>query len=38
VLRKSFGDVRPAATMISARLADPRMKIEIEVTALKQSV
>ena len=37
VLRKSFGDVRPAATMISARLADPRMKIEIEVTALKQS-
>jgi enamine deaminase RidA (YjgF/YER057c/UK114 family) len=37
VLRKSFGDVRPAATMISARLADPRMKIEIEVTALKQA-
>ncbi len=36
VLRKYFGDVRPAATMISAGLADPRMKIEIEVTALKQ--
>ena len=35
VLRKYFGDVRPAATMISAGLADPRMKIEIEVTALK---
>ncbi len=34
VLRKYFGDVRPAATMISAKLADPRMKIEIEVTAL----
>jgi len=33
VLRKYFGDVRPAATMISARLLDPRMKIEIEVTA-----
>jgi enamine deaminase RidA (YjgF/YER057c/UK114 family) len=32
-LRKYFGDVRPAATMISAGLADPRMRIEIEVTA-----
>ena len=37
VLRKYFGDVRPAATMISAGLADPRIKIEIEVTALKGS-
>jgi enamine deaminase RidA (YjgF/YER057c/UK114 family) len=37
VLRKYFGKVRPAATMICAGLADPRMKIEIEVTALKQS-
>jgi enamine deaminase RidA (YjgF/YER057c/UK114 family) len=36
VLRRYFGDVRPAAMMISAGLADPRMKIEIEVTALKQ--
>jgi enamine deaminase RidA (YjgF/YER057c/UK114 family) len=35
VLRKYFGDVRPAAMMISAGLADPRMQIEIEVTALK---
>ena len=33
VLRKYFGDVRPAATMIAAGLSDPRMKIEIEVTA-----
>ena len=33
VLRKYFGDVRPAAMMISAGLADPRMQIEIEVTA-----
>ena len=33
VLRRHFGDVRPAAMMISAGLADPRMKIEIEVTA-----
>jgi len=35
ILRKYFGDVRPAATMISAGLADPRIKIEIEVTALR---
>jgi enamine deaminase RidA (YjgF/YER057c/UK114 family) len=35
VLRAHFGDVRPAATMISAGLSDPRMKIEIEVTARK---
>ena len=32
-LRAALGDVRPAATMIQAGLADPRMKIEIEVTA-----
>ena len=37
VLRKYFGEVRPAAMMISAGLADPRMKIEIEVTALKRT-
>ncbi len=36
VLRKYFGEVRPAAMMIAAGLADPRMKIEIEVTALRQ--
>jgi enamine deaminase RidA (YjgF/YER057c/UK114 family) len=35
VLRKYFSEARPAATMISAGLADPRMKIEIEVTARK---
>jgi enamine deaminase RidA (YjgF/YER057c/UK114 family) len=35
VLRRAFGDIRPAATMIEAGLSDPRMKIEIEVTALK---
>jgi len=33
VLRKYLGDVRPASTMISAGLVDPRMRIEIEVTA-----
>jgi len=37
VLRRYFGEIRPAATMISANLLDPRMRIEIEVTALKQS-
>lgn len=37
VLRQAFGRARPAAMMISAGLADPRMKIEIEVTALKGS-
>ncbi len=34
VLQKYLGGIRPAATMFSAGLADPRMKIEIEVTAL----
>ena len=33
VLRRWFGAVRPAATMMSVGLADPRMRIEIEVTA-----
>ena len=37
VLRKYFGEVRPAAMMICAGLADPRMRIEIEVTALKRA-
>lgn len=37
VLRRHLGDVRPACTMIVAGLADPRMLIEIEVTALKPS-
>jgi enamine deaminase RidA (YjgF/YER057c/UK114 family) len=36
VLRKYFGEVRPAATMMAAGLTDPRMKIEIEVTARKR--
>ena len=35
VLQKYFGTVRPAATMFTAGLQDPRMKIEIEVTAVK---
>jgi enamine deaminase RidA (YjgF/YER057c/UK114 family) len=37
ILRKYFGAVRPAATMIAAGLADPRMQIEIQVTARKRA-
>lgn len=37
VLRQYLGQSRPAATMINAGLLDARMKIEIEVTALKGS-
>lgn len=37
VLRQYFGDVRPAATMLSAGLVDARMRIEIEVTARKRA-
>lgn len=33
VLRAAFGVAKPAATMIVARLMNPEMKIEIEVTA-----
>lgn len=36
-LRRAFAQARPAATMISAQLMDPRMRIEIEVTALRAS-
>lgn len=34
-LRRYFHDSRPAATMMVVGLQDPRMRIEIEVTALK---
>ena len=34
-LRAVFGEIRPAATMFVAGLADPRMKIEIEVEAIR---
>jgi enamine deaminase RidA (YjgF/YER057c/UK114 family) len=33
VLRRAFGVARPAATMQVCGLSDPRMRIEIEVTA-----
>lgn len=36
ILNKYFGQIRPAATMISAGLANDKMKLEIEVTALKK--
>ena len=38
VLQRWLGEVRPAAMMISAQLLDPRMRIEVEVTALKQQI
>jgi len=37
VLRKYFDAVRPAATMISAALVDPTLRIEIEVTARRRA-
>ncbi|SEK78374.1 RidA family protein [Nitrosovibrio tenuis] len=37
IFRKYLGDVRPAAMMISAGLSDPRMRIEIQVTARRSS-
>jgi len=36
ILRRHFGEIRPAATMIVAGLADERMKIEIQVTARRR--
>ena len=36
VFRKYFGETRPAATAIIADLIDPRMKVEIQVTAKKR--
>ena len=33
VLREYFGEIRPASTALIAGLVDPRMRIEIEVTA-----
>jgi enamine deaminase RidA (YjgF/YER057c/UK114 family) len=36
VLRRYFGQVRPAATMLMCGLLDPRIKIEIEVDARRR--
>jgi enamine deaminase RidA (YjgF/YER057c/UK114 family) len=37
VLRKYFSDIRPAATMFEAKLVNPHIKIEIEVTGMRGS-
>jgi enamine deaminase RidA (YjgF/YER057c/UK114 family) len=37
VLGEVFGTIRPAATALFCGLVDPRMKIEIEVTARRSS-
>jgi enamine deaminase RidA (YjgF/YER057c/UK114 family) len=37
VLRRYFGEVRPAATMLVCGLLDPRIKIEIEVDARRRA-
>ncbi len=37
VLRRYFGDVRPAATMLVCELLDPRIKIEIEADARRRA-
>lgn len=36
ILKEYFEDIRPAATIMVAGLFDPKMKIEIEVTAKKR--
>ena len=36
ILGETFGEIRPAATMIVTQLNEPEMKIEIEVTALRR--
>jgi enamine deaminase RidA (YjgF/YER057c/UK114 family) len=36
VLGEFLGEIRPAATMVIAGLIRPEMKVEIEVTALKE--
>jgi enamine deaminase RidA (YjgF/YER057c/UK114 family) len=37
VLGETFGTIRPAATALICGLVDPRMKVEIEVTALRRA-
>ena len=37
IVGETFGDIRPAATMVTCKLNKPEMLIEIEVTALKRS-
>jgi enamine deaminase RidA (YjgF/YER057c/UK114 family) len=35
ILGETFGDIRPAATLVVAGLIDERMKVEVEVTAYR---
>ncbi len=37
IMRKYLGDIKPAAMMLAAGLSDPRMKIEIQVTAYRKA-
>jgi len=37
VLGKVFGEIRPSCTVMVVGLVDPKMKIEIEVTALRKA-
>lgn len=37
IMRKYLGEIRPAAMMLAAGLSDPRMRIEIQVTAHRGS-
>ncbi|HEY9568201.1 MAG TPA: RidA family protein [Thalassobaculum sp.] len=37
LLREAFGVARPAATMLSCALLEPRIKVEIEVTGKRRS-
>lgn len=37
IMRKYLGDIRPSAMMLAAGLSDPRMKIEIQVTAYRSA-
>ena len=37
ILKRWFGDIRPASTMLSAGLIDPAIRIEIEVTARRRA-
>jgi enamine deaminase RidA (YjgF/YER057c/UK114 family) len=36
IFKKYLGDVRPACTVICAKLTGEKLKIEIEITAIKQ--
>jgi enamine deaminase RidA (YjgF/YER057c/UK114 family) len=37
IFKKYFGEIKPACTVICAKLTNEKLKIEIEVTAVKQN-